>query len=67
MKSNFLFKKYNSLFLIILSKIVNTPVSLETAKEIISKNNSFPLGFQQWFIKYGNNMLFKLSEEEIVF
>ena len=65
MESNSLLKKYIFLFLNILSQTVNKPVDLEMAKRILGENNSLPLGFNQWFVKYGNDMLFKLSKIEV--
>ena len=64
MESNFGFKEYTFLFLSILSHILNKPITLDTAKENVETNNTLPLGFQQWFAKYGNNMLLKLSNIE---
>lgn len=52
------------MFLSILSNILNKSITLNTAKENFETNNTLPLGFQQWFVKYGNDMLLKLSNIE---
>ena len=65
MESNFLLKEYTFLFLSILSHILNKSITLDTAKENVETNNTLPLGFSQWFVKYGNNMLFELSKIEV--
>ena len=64
-ESNALLEKYLLAFTDVLGKVLGTSIGdLETAGDYMKDHGALPLGFGEWFRKYGADMSLQLSRAE---
>lgn len=64
-ESNALLEEYLDAFVTVLGHVLGIRVEdLKQAEECVKNHDALPLGFAEWFWKYGKNMLSRMSSYE---